>query len=158
MQKEKEKIKSLVIRSIAFSHNGHIPPKYTCEGENFNPPIEVSDTPPQTKSLALIMEDLDAPRGIFVHWLVWNLTPHNPITEKTKQGISGTNSFGKTGYGGPCPPSGTHRYFFRVYALDRNLDIEAGADKELLLEAMKDHIITKGELMGLYGKKNKSNL
>ena len=158
MEKQKEKIVNLAIRSMAFDHNGHIPSKYTCEGENCNPPLGITDTPPQTKSLALIMEDLDAPRGIFVHWLVWNLAPHNSITEKTNQGISGTNSFGKIGYGGPCPPSGTHRYFFRVFALDTTLDMEAGADKDALIEAMKDHIIAKGEIMGLYSKKNKSNL
>ena len=158
MEKQKEKVRNLVVRSVAFSHNGHIPPKYTCEGENCNPPVEISDIPPQTRSLALIMEDPDAPRGIFVHWLLWNLTPHNPIAEKTNQGISGTNGFGKIGYGGPCPPSGTHRYFFRVFALDINLDIETAADKNLLVEAMNDHIIAKGELMGLYCKKNKSNL
>ena len=158
MEKQKEKIRNLTIRSRAFAHNGQIPSKYTCEGENCNPPVEITDTPPQTKSLALIMEDLDAPRGIFVHWLVWNLAPHNSITEKTNQGIAGTNSFGKIGYGGPCPPSGTHRYFFRVFALDTTLDIDTGADKEALIEAMKDYIIAKGEIMGLYSKKNKSNL
>jgi Raf kinase inhibitor-like YbhB/YbcL family protein len=158
MEKQKEKMRSLTIRSLAFSHNGNIPSKYTCEGENCNPPVEITDTPPQSKSIALIMEDLDAPRGIFVHWLVWNLALTNLIMEKTNEGISGTNSFGKIGYGGPCPPSGTHRYFFRVYALDKTLDLEVGADKEALLGAMKDHIIAKGEIMGLYRKKNSSNL
>jgi len=155
---EKEKISTLRVQSIAFSHNGHIPPQYTCEGENFNPAVEISNVPPDTKTLALIMEDPDAPRGIFVHWLLWNLTPHNPIVEKTNQGISGKNSFGKIGYGGPCPPSGTHRYYFRVYALDVALDLETGANKDSLIEAMKDHILASGELMGLYSKKGKNNL
>src|SRR6185503_10473075 len=109
-------------------------------------------------TLALIMEDPDAPRGIFVHWLLWDLAPHNSIVEKTHEGISGKNDFGKIGYGGPCPPSGTHRYYFRVFALDNSPDLQTGADKDTLLGAMKGHIIAKGELMGLYSKKNKSNL
>ena len=155
---QKEKIGTLEVRSVAFSHNGHIPLQYTCEGENFNPQIEVGNVPDGTESLALIMEDPDAPRGLFVHWLLWNLPPRSPVAEKTNQGISGRNNFGKTGYGGPCPPSGTHRYFFRAYALDRSLDLETGAEKDLLLEAMKDHVLATGELMGLYCKKNKSNL
>ena len=155
---EKQKVGKLVVRSVAFSHNGNIPLQYTCEGENFNPPIEISDIPDATETLALIMEDPDAPRGIFVHWLLWDLAPHNSIVEKTHEGISGKNDFGKIGYGGPCPPSGTHRYYFRVFALDNSPDLQTGADKDTLLGAMKGHIIAKGELMGLYSKKNKSNL
>ena len=158
MSIEKEKLGTLVVRSVAFGHNGHIPLQYTCEGENFNPPIEIGDVPVETETLAIIMEDPDAPRGIFVHCVLWDLAPHCSIAEKTNQGISGKNSFGKTGYGGPCPPSGTHRYYFRVYALDKSLDLDSAADKHRLLEAMEDHILAKGELMGLYSKKNQSNL
>lgn len=155
---EKEKVATLIVRSVAFSHNGHIPLQYTCEGENFNPPIEIGNVPRESETLALIMEDPDAPRGLFVHWVVWDLPPHSSIVENTNQGISGKNGFGKIGYGGPCPPSGTHRYFFRVYALDYSPDLEPGADKHALLDAIRDHILAEGELMGLYGKKNKSNL
>ena len=97
-------IKNLVVQSIAFANNGHIPPKYTCEGENINPPIEISDIPEDTKTLAIIMEDPDAPAGDFTHWLSWNISPAEEITENTNQGVSGINDFGKTGYAGPCPP------------------------------------------------------
>jgi Raf kinase inhibitor-like YbhB/YbcL family protein len=115
--------------------------------------VVITHIPHETKSLALIMEDPDAPKGNFVHWVVWNISPHEAIGEGSNPGISGTNSFGKTGYGGPCPPSGSHRYFFRVYALDKQLDLPPGSDKDALLAAMQDHILEKGELMGLYQKK-----
>ncbi|WP_276502299.1 YbhB/YbcL family Raf kinase inhibitor-like protein [Terrimonas pollutisoli] len=143
----------LKVYSTVFSHNGHIPPEYTCDGKNINPPIEVDNIPEGTKTLALIMEDPDAPRQTFDHWVVWNISPTEAITEESVPGISGTNSFGHTGYGGPCPPSGAHRYFFRVYALDKKLDLMAGATKEELLERMHDHILAQGELMGYYQKK-----
>ena len=143
----------LRVRSVAFSHGGHIPPKYTCEGENVNPPLEISGLPEQTKSLALIVEDPDAPKGIYDHWVAWNIPPNEAIAENSKPGIIGKNSFGNTGYGGPCPPSGSHRYFFKVYALDTNLDIAAGADKRTLEQAMKDHVLAMGELMAHYQKR-----
>lgn len=138
--------------STVFSHNGHIPPQYTCEGENINPPLIVENIPEKTKTLALIVEDPDAPRGVFTHWIVWNIYPNEAIAERSNPGISGTNDFGKTGYGGPCPPSGEHRYFFRVFALDGELDLLAGSTKEELLNAMKGHIIAEADLMGLYQK------
>ena len=99
------------------------------------------------------MEDPDAPRQTFDHWVVWNIPPTEAITEESVPGISGTNSFGNFGYGGPCPPTGAHRYFFRVYALDKKLDLVAGATKEELQESMHDHILAQGELMGYYQKK-----
>ncbi len=144
---------TLKVLSTAFSHKGHIPPLYTCEGEDINPPIEVNNIPEGTKTLALIVEDPDASRGVFDHWLVWNISPNEAIAERTNPGISGANSFGKTGYGGPCPPSGAHRYFFKVYALDAKLDLLAGADKKALQDAMEGHILAKGVLMGIYQKK-----
>jgi Raf kinase inhibitor-like YbhB/YbcL family protein len=144
---------NLRVRSFAFSHGGHIPPKYTCEGENVNPPLEVSDLPENTKSLAVIVEDPDAPRGVYDHWVAWNIPPNEAIGENSRPGISGRNSFGNTGYGGPCPPSGSHRYFFKVYALDSNLDLQPGSDKKMLAEAMKNHVLASGELMGHYQKK-----
>ena len=138
--------------STVFSHNGHIPPKYTCEGENINPPLKVENVPEGAKTLALIVEDPDAPRGVFDHWIVWNISSNEAIGEGSSPGINGTNSFGKTGYGGPCPPSGVHRYFFRIFALDDKVDLLAGAKKEELLDAMKEHIIASAELMGVYQK------
>ncbi len=144
---------SLKINSHAFSHKGHIPTEYTCEGKDINPSLEITNIPDETKTLALIMEDPDAPRGVFDHWIVWNIPPNAAIAEQTNPGISGTNSFGKTGYGGPCPPSGVHRYFFKVYALDTELDLLAGSDKKALQDAMKGHILATGELMGQYQKK-----
>ena len=138
--------------STVFSHNGHIPPTYTCEGKNINPPLKVENIPGGTKTLALIVEDPDAPRGTFDHWVMWNISPNEAIAEDSNPGISGTNSFGKTGYGGPCPPSGQHRYFFRVFALDDELDLLAGSTKEELLDAMKEHVIATAELMGVYQK------
>ena len=142
-----------MVYSLAFSHKGHIPPKYTCEGMDINPPIEVSNIPENTKTLAMIVEDPDAPGGVFDHWLVWNIYPNEAITENNNPGINGTNSFGKTGYGGPCPPTGAHRYYFKVYALDTELDLLAGSGKKALQDAMNGHILATGELMGYYEKK-----
>lgn len=147
---------TLTVYSTVFSHKGHLPSEYTCDGKDINPPLEVENIPEGTKSLALIMEDPDAPRGTFDHWLVWNISPNEAIAENTNPGISGTNDFGKTGYGGPCPPSGVHRYFFKVYALDTKLELLAGADKKTLLEAMNGHILSEGEMMGLYQRKKSS--
>jgi len=147
----------LTVASVAFSHGGNIPSKYTCEGENVNPPLEINGIPEHTRSLAVVVEDHDAPNGIFDHWLVWNIPPNEPIAENSVPGISGKNSFGKTGYGGPCPPSGVHRYFFKVYALDTLLDLLGGANKKTLLEAMRGHILASGDLMSYY-KKSKASL
>jgi Raf kinase inhibitor-like YbhB/YbcL family protein len=149
----RENDSSLRVRSVAFSHGGHIPPKYTCEGENINPPLEIEGLPENTKTIALIVEDPDAPRGVYDHWLVWNIPPNEAIAENSVPGISGRNSFGNTGYGGPCPPSGSHRYYFKIYALDGELNIPAGADKKTLEQAMQDHILAEAELMGFYQKR-----
>lgn len=152
MDKDNNK-NALVVDSPEFSQNGHIPLQYSCDGENINPPVNISNVPEGAKTLALIMEDPDAPDGTFTHWLLWNIYPNDKITEKTSLGVTGINSFGKTGYGGPCPPSGTHRYYFKVYALDRELAIVAGEDKNSLLEAMEGHILATGELVGRYARK-----
>jgi len=143
---------TLTVRSVAFSQDGHIPKKYSCEGENINPPLEISNIPKEAKTLALIVEDPDAPSGTFYHWLVWNIPPNEPIAEDYIPGIMGKNSFGKTGYGGPCPPKGSHRYFFKIYALDTELGLQADATKDALEQAMQGHIIAQGELMGKYQK------
>ncbi len=144
--------KLLKISSPLVEEEGMLPSKYTCEGENINPPLQIEDIPASAKSLVLIMEDPDAPNGTFDHWLVWNLPVQNSIEENSKAGSSGINDFGKTGYGGPCPPSGIHRYFFRIYALDVELALLSGANKKLLLEAIDDHVLAMGELMVKYQK------
>lgn len=147
-----ESKKQLEVLSTAFTQGGTIPPKYTCEGENVSPPLEIRGYPPGTKSLALIVEDPDAPRGVYDHWIVWNIPPGERIAENSRPGITGKNSFGNTNYGGPCPPSGSHRYYFKVYALDTELDIQAGSDKHTLQDAMKEHVVSSGELMAHYQK------
>lgn len=141
------------ITSTVFGHKGHIPPQYTCEGKNINPPLIVRNIPEGTKTLALIVEDPDAPGGTFDHWVCWNISPNEAIAEGGNPGINGTNSFGKPGYGGPCPPSGEHRYFFKVFALDDKLDLVAGSEKQALLDAMKGNILASAELMGFYKKR-----
>ena len=148
----RENDSSLRVRSIAFSDGGHIPPKYTCEGENVNPAITIENIPVGTKSLTLIVEDPDAPDGTFDHWIAWNIRPMEMIIENTAPGVEGKNSFGNIRYNGPCPPSGTHRYFFKVYALDTLLDIKTGSDKRTVEKAMRDHILAEGEIIGMYKK------
>lgn len=142
------------VHSPAFLHEDFIPARFTCEGEDIHPPLELDEMPAGARSMVLIMEDPDAPGGTFDHWIAWNIPVTNSIAANSNPGISGTNGFGKTGYGGPCPPSGTHRYFFRVYALDTTLDLPAGARKNQVLEAMEDHVLAMGELMGKYQKKS----
>lgn len=145
---------TLTVSSPVFEHEDHIPKKYTCEGENINPPVTIQGIPKETVSLALIMEDPDAPRGIFVHWVVWNIQPTETIEEKSLPGAIAKNSKGEFGYTGPCPPSGTHRYFFKVYALDSLLDLHDDVDKQMVEQALHDHVLAYGELMGLYKKHN----
>lgn len=144
--------KLLTITSRAFTSRGFIPEKYTCEGENISPPLDINGTPGNAKSLVLMVEDPDAPGKTFVHWLAWNIPITHHIDEEELLGDQGTNDFGNVGYGGPCPPSGVHRYYFKVYALDDLLDLESGANKDQLEEAMANHILAYGELMGRYTK------
>jgi Raf kinase inhibitor-like YbhB/YbcL family protein len=152
MKTEKE-TSVLKITSSAFSQNGFIPTVYTCEStSNVNPPLSIENLPLQTKSLAVIVEDPDAPSGIFDHWIIWNIAPADLIQTNPTSGIEGTNSFGKMGYAGPCPPSGTHHYHFKVYALNDMLNLQAGSGKQDLLEAMNGKILGKGEIVGLYKK------
>ncbi|OGE79013.1 MAG: hypothetical protein A2751_00950 [Candidatus Doudnabacteria bacterium RIFCSPHIGHO2_01_FULL_46_14] len=144
------------ITSSAFANNQNIPAKYTCDEENVNPPLEISDIPAEAKSLALIVDDPDAPVADgWVHWLVWNI---NPATKQIAEnsvppaGVEGTTSFGKPGYGGPCPPSGAHHYFFKLYALDTTLDLPASIDKSGLEQAMENHILGQAQIIGLYSR------
>lgn len=141
------------IISNAFLHNQSIPFKYTCDGENFSPSLEFIDVPPSASSLALIVDDPDAPRATFVHWLLWNIPPSvSSIVENSvpPSAVQGTTDFGNQKYGGPCPPSGTHRYFFKLYALDVKLDLPLSSRKQDLQAAMQNHIIENTELIGLY--------
>ena len=142
----------LLISSPAFKDGEYIPAKYTCEGDNISPPLSIQQIPHEVQTLAIIVEDPDAPKGVFDHWVVWNIERMELIGENTTPGISGRNGTGKTGYSGPCPPSGSHRYFFHVYALDILLDLEPGSDKEQLETAMGGHIVARGSLMGYYRK------
>lgn len=150
---ENMNIHNIKVFSSAFAANGSIPIKYTCNGTNVNPPLEFEGIPEEAESLVLIVDDPDAPMKTFTHWIVWNIEPVAKIEEDSIPGVEGMNDFKKIGYGGPCPPSGTHRYFFRVYALDRQLDLKAGAGRKDLEKGMIGHIIAEGELMGKYSKK-----
>jgi len=142
------------ITSSAFQEGATIPSKFTCDSADASPPLQIADIPSETKSLALIVDDPDAPSGLFTHWLVWNLSPQtSTVTEgSVPKGVHGTNDFGKSGYGGPCPPSGTHRYYFKIFALDRELDLPFGANRGQLDAAMKGHVVAQGELMGRYSR------
>jgi Raf kinase inhibitor-like YbhB/YbcL family protein len=145
--------KQLTIGSTVFGNKEFVPSKYTCERENVNPPLTIEGIPSSTKSLALVIEDPDAANGVFVHWAVWNIPPQEMIEENSIPGIQGKNSFGKTKYQGPCPPEGkTHRYHFKVYALDSLLELQAGSDVKMLDEVVSDYAIAYGEITGLYKK------
>ncbi len=147
---------SLDLTSSAFAPGEAIPAQYTCDGQDLSPPLQWDDPPAGTRSLALVMDDPDA--GGFRHWLLYNLPaaaralpegipPDGELPDGSRQG---QNGWGKLGYGGPCPPSGTHRYSFRLYALDVVLELPAGAGLEQLYQAMDGHILARGELVGLY--------
>jgi Raf kinase inhibitor-like YbhB/YbcL family protein len=141
---------TLTVKSPSFKENELIPAKYTCDGENISPEITIEDIPENTSSLAIIMDDPDAPKGTFDHWVMWNIPVKNKIEENSTLGILGANGKKENKYTGPCPPSGTHHYHFKIYALDVKLALEEGADKKALEKAMSTHIIAAGELVGLY--------
>jgi Raf kinase inhibitor-like YbhB/YbcL family protein len=146
------------LTSSAFQPNQPIPAQFTCDGQNTNPPLAWSDLPANTKSLALIMDDPDAPVGLWVHWLVWNITPaSNEITaDSVPTGATeGTTSSKTASYGGPCPPSGIHHYHFKLYALDTTLDLPSSATKDQLESAMTGHILDQTDLVGLYSRPEK---
>ncbi|MCF8302402.1 MAG: YbhB/YbcL family Raf kinase inhibitor-like protein [Bacteroidales bacterium] len=149
---------ALKITSNAFEQEQMIPDKYTCDGEDISPQLSFENVPEGTKSLALICDDPDAPMGTFVHWVLFNIPPDTkelpegtPMQQELENGARhGKTNFGHVGYGGPCPPSGVHRYYFKLYALDRTVDLEPGASKQDLLGAMDTHIIEKAEMMAKY--------
>jgi Raf kinase inhibitor-like YbhB/YbcL family protein len=153
MSQGEVKMNGLQLESSAFKHNGYIPKKFTCDGKDINPVLLIKNVPSGTKSLALIVDDPDAPAGTWVHWVVWNIDPNtSEIKEDTipKGAEQGMNDFRKHDYGGPCPPSGTHRYFFKLYALDTMLNLSSNSKKGDLEKAMKGHILEKTEIIGLY--------
>lgn len=139
--------------TTVFADGEKIPSEYTCDGEDLAPKLTISEVPESAKSLVLIVDDPDAPMGTWVHWLLYNIPADtkeidaNNLPIETK---SGKTDFGRTGWGGPCPPSGTHRYFFKLYAVDKTLDLPQGAKKAQLESAIKNHVIEKSELIGLY--------
>jgi len=142
----------------AFPEGSTIPPKYTCDGQNVSPAIQWNDAPPLTKSFALIVDDPDAPSGLFTHWLLYNIpaSVHSLDEGYRPSGTvaTGTSDFGKPGYGGPCPPKGVHRYFFKLFALDvPKLDVGAGAKRADVDRALKVHVIEQVEYMGKYERK-----
>lgn len=144
---------NMKISTPAFEQNQTIPAKYTCDGDNINPELIISEIPTDTKSMVLIVDDPDAPAGDWVHWTVWNIDPQTikiPENSIPANSIQGTTSFGQTGYGGPCPHAGSHHYYFKVYALDTKLDLPPSTDKQKLLSAIENHILDYSELIGLY--------
>lgn len=146
--------KDLVITSTVFGQGKPIPSRYTCDGENVSPPLQISGVPEGTRTLAIIMEDPDAPVRPWIHWVAWNIPPVAQLEENYRTAVQGQNDFSKHVYCGPCPPGGEHRYFFRAYAIDRALEIPPKlAGKAELEKAMSGHILAWGELMGKYRRK-----
>ncbi len=147
------------ISSPAFENNGQIPSQYGCDGTNINPPLHIENIPKGAKSLALVFDDTDAPRGSYVHWILWNIDPgvkeikENSVPEGS---IQGTNDFKKQNYGGPCPPRRSHRYVFKIYALDIRLDLNPSSTKPDLEKAMKGHILAQAQWIGTYKKQGGS--
>lgn len=145
--------KNLMQLTSVFSDNQAIPGQFTCDGENINPKLNITEIPEKTKSLSLIVDDPDAPGGNFIHWVMWNVGAETKQIEENSipaGAVVGKNDFGNNEYGGPCPPSGTHRYQFTVYALDTKIDLPASAGKKELLAAMNDHILSQAMLVGNY--------
>ncbi|MDI3544780.1 MAG: hypothetical protein PWP68_197 [Rikenellaceae bacterium] len=151
---------NIIVKSNSFSDGGMIPAKYTCDGANISPQLSWDNAPKGTKSFVLICEDPDAPMGTFTHWILYdipadvhelseNLPKDKILPNGAKQGIA---DFKKIGYGGPCPPNGTHRYYFKLYALDTLLNLEPGLKKEDILKAMNGHILAQGQIMGKYAR------
>jgi Raf kinase inhibitor-like YbhB/YbcL family protein len=143
----------LTVKSPVFSDGGFLPLQYTCDGANFNPSLDIGGIPKGAKSLAIIMEDPDAPGGRFIHWLAWNIPVIRHIKEARSMEAEGLNNFKVHSYKGPCPSFGTHHYHFQVYALDRSMDLPQGCTEEALRTAMKGHILGYGGITGLYKRK-----
>ena len=141
------------LTSSAFDHEGSIPVTYTCDGADISPPLSIGGLPASAVTLALVMDDPDAPAGTWDHWVAFDVPVQDEIAEDVGVlGTAGSNSWGRTGYGGPCPPSGTHRYFFTVYALDAELGLASGAPKSEVLAAIEGHELGRAVLMGTYAR------
>jgi Raf kinase inhibitor-like YbhB/YbcL family protein len=148
----------MILKSSVFSEGGMIPPKYTCDGDDVSPNLSWTGAPEGTRSFTVICEDPDAPAGTWVHWVLYDLPPAvselgesiTPTPAPEVGGSQGTNDFRRIGYGGPCPPSGTHRYYFRLYALDRMTGLPPGATRKQATQAMETHILAEAQLMGRY--------
>lgn len=143
----------MILRSSVFANGENIPKKYTCDGVNINPPLTISEVPGEAKSLVLIVDDPDAPMGTWLHWSVWNIDPSTreiPENSIPTGAAEGETDFGTSGYGGPCPPAGAHRYVFRLYALDKILNLESGAKLRELKTATEGHVIDETRLTGIY--------
>jgi Raf kinase inhibitor-like YbhB/YbcL family protein len=144
-------VAGLEIASDAFDEGGTIPSRHTCDGENVSPPLSFAGAPEGTRSLALVVDDPDAPVGTFTHWLAWGIDPSaGGLDEGQAAPREGRNGFGTTGYAGPCPPHGRHRYFLRLHALDTELDLQSGADRDQLDRALEGHVLETAELVGGY--------
>jgi Raf kinase inhibitor-like YbhB/YbcL family protein len=144
------------ISSSAFQDGGNIPAKFTCDGADVSPALRFEGAPAEAKSLLLVVDDPDAPSGLFTHWLIWNIEPKTTEIDENSAppgAVQGTNDFPKAGYGGPCPPSGTHRYYFKIFALDQMLNLKAGAKRVAVDAAMRGHVIAQDQLMGRYSRK-----
>jgi Raf kinase inhibitor-like YbhB/YbcL family protein len=154
---ETEKTKggnNMEITSV-FKNNERIPSKYTCDGDDLGPELNIAGTPNNAKSLVFVIDDPDAPMGTFTHYILFNIAPETKTIHPSnpqKEAIEGMNDFRKTSYGGPCPPNGTHRYFFKIFALDTILNLEKGTSRLKLQDAMRGHILDKNELIGLYAR------
>ena len=142
--------KELQVSAVDFKDHEYLPVRYGCKGENINPALIIDHIPEDAKSMAIIVDDPDAPSGDWVHWVVWNIPPSRHVKENEHRGVPGRNDFGTDRYSGPCPPSGTHRYFFKVYALDCSLSLVGGAGKTELEKAMGGHVTGFGEMVGLF--------
>jgi len=161
VSEERSQDMTISVSSSAFQEGSMIPEKYTCDGEDVSPPLKWTGTPEGTKSLALISDDPDAPMGTWVHWVLWNIpasvrelaenvSPKPELPDGSRQGIS---DFRRPGYGGPCPLSGVHRYYFKVYALDTMLDLPSSTREADLVKAMKGHVLAEGQLVGKYSRR-----
>jgi Raf kinase inhibitor-like YbhB/YbcL family protein len=147
------RVAEFALSSEAFRHGGEIPRRHTCDGDDVSPALSWSDPPPQARALALIVDDPDAPVGTFTHWLAWNIDPQaGGLGEGESAAVEGRNDFGRRGWGGPCPPPGhgAHRYFFRLHALDAELDVGSRAGRRELGSALSGHVVVTAELMGTY--------
>lgn len=151
---------ALTLSSGAFKSGDVIPMQYSCEGANVSPPLSWRGLPDGTQSLALILDDPDAPRGLFTHWIIYNLPPdldglpEDAANHLISVASHGRNDFGQRSYGGPCPPRGDepHRYFFRLYALDSQIELMSGAPRPQVLDAIRDHVLERAELTGIYSR------